>query len=204
MREDWLYVWQLKYILKKSIIRNAKKSDIQGVLNLQELNLLKNISDDQKASGFVTTPFTTQQIQASIDLNGLYIAEENDQIVGYAFAASWDYFSQWAIFPYMVSRFSLSKYPFEITAENSFQYWPICIDKKHRGSGVFEALFEHIRIEMQNRYPIGVTFINQINQRSFIAHTKKLQMVVTDEFHFNGNDFYALAFQTDETVLNKH
>lgn len=190
--------------MKKIIIRNAKKSDIQGVLNLQELNLLSNISDDQKASGFVTTPFTTSQIEESIAINGLFIAEENNVIIGYAFAASWDYFSQWAIFPYMVSRFSLAKYPFKITAENSFQYGPICIENKFRGSGVFQELFEYMRIEMQSRFPIGVTFINQINQRSFIAHTKKLRMVVTDEFHYNGNDFYALAFQTDETVLNKH
>lgn len=191
-------------MLEKITIRNATYSDIDGVLNLQEQNLLRNIPDDEKASGFVTTPFTTAQIEESIDLNGLFIAEENNTIIGYAFAASWDYFSQWAIFPYMVSRFHLADYKFPITEQNSFQYGPICIDLGHRGSGLFQALFEHMRIQMQPRFPIGVTFINQINQRSFLAHTKKLQMRVIDTFHYNGNDFYALAFQTDDTVLKKH
>ena len=190
--------------MEKIIVRNATYSDIDGVLRLQELNLLQNIPDNEKASGFVTTPFTIAQIEESIDLDGLFVAEENNNIIGYAFAASWDYFSQWAIFPYMVSRFDLANYRFPITAQNSFQYGPICIDVNHRGSGLFQELFEYMRIEMQSRFPIGVTFINQINQRSFLAHTNKLRMVVVDEFHYNGNDFYTLAFQTDESVLNKN
>ena len=35
---------------------------------------------------------------------GLFIVERDLTVVGYAYAGSWDYFSQWAIFPYMLSR----------------------------------------------------------------------------------------------------
>jgi hypothetical protein len=50
---------------------------------------------------------------------------------------------------------------------------------------------------MQPFYPIGVTFINKINERSYKAHTTKLNMVVIDEFSFNSNNYYGLAFETN-------
>jgi hypothetical protein len=41
-----------------------------------------------------------------------------------------------------------------------------------------------------------VTFINKLNERSFAAHTRKLNLEIIDEFQFNGNSFYTLAFLT--------
>lgn len=46
---------------------------------------------------------------------------------------------------------------------------------------------------MNNRYPIGVTFINKINNWSFEAHTRKLNIVVIDEFEFNSNKLLWLS-----------
>ena len=36
----------------------AKLSDIDGILALQELYLVSNLSEEEKAGGFVTTPFS--------------------------------------------------------------------------------------------------------------------------------------------------
>jgi hypothetical protein len=51
-----------------------------------------------------------------------------------------------------------------------------------------------MRSGMSDRFTVGVTFINKANPRSFAAHTKKLNLEVIDEFEFNGNSFYMLAF----------
>ena len=84
----------------------------------------------------------------------------------------------------------------ELTVSNSFQYGPICIDQSIRGSQVFPELFDLMRSSFAPKFPIGVTFINKINERSFAAHTRKLNLEIIDEFEFNGNLFYTLAFLT--------
>lgn len=186
------------------IFRNATISDINGVIELQGKYLFADTPENERENGFVTTPFTVVQIEKIIGLSGLFVAEDERKIIAYAFAGSWEYFSQWAIFPFMVSRLGKLNWGTEIiTTKNSFQYGPICIDKNYRGSGVFQKLFELMRIGMNRQYPIGVTFINKINKRSFEAHTKKLKMDVIDEFEFNNNNYHGLAFLTSETVSDK-
>jgi hypothetical protein len=181
-------------------IRNATNKDIEGVLSLQAKYLFANTPEKERENGFVTTPFTIEQIENIIAQDGLFIAIDN-KVVAYAFAGSWEYFSQWAIFPFMAIR--LNNYNLEnekVTTNNSFQYGPICIDLSYRGSGLFQQLFEFMRIAMKKRYPIGITFINQINKRSYEAHTKKLGMKIVDEFTYNDNNFYGLTFDTNVSV----
>ncbi|MFD2247313.1 GNAT family N-acetyltransferase [Pontibacter ruber] len=182
--------------------RTAQKEDIESVLALQSLYLYDNLSEEERQEGFVTTPFTTEQLEQIIEREGLFIATDKEQIVAYAFAGGWDYFSQWPIFPYMTSRFpSLHFKDFDISTENSFQYGPVCIDIPYRGSGLLNNLFEYMRRQMVVKYPLSVTFINQVNKRSLNAHVNKLGWTVIDEFDFNGKQYYGLAFDMQESVL---
>jgi hypothetical protein len=113
----------------------ATITDIPGILMLQEKYLVTNLTVEQKKNGFVTTPFTTEQLTEIIHQTGLFIAKNNDQIIAYAFAGSWQYFSQWPIFNVITKRFAdLTFKDLKITTTNSFQYGPVCIDEKYRGS----------------------------------------------------------------------
>lgn len=80
------------------IIKAALESDIDGILNLQAQNLYSNLSTAERSYGFVTTPFTPDQVQALLAQSGVFVAADEGAIFGYAFAGSWDYFSQWPIF----------------------------------------------------------------------------------------------------------
>ena len=84
----------------------------------------------------------------------------------------------------------------QISDRNTFQYGPVCVELSLRGSKAFPQLFETMRSNFCNRYPIGLTFINQTNPRSLSAH-KKLNLEIVDEFEFNHNSYYTLAFFTD-------
>lgn len=180
----------------------ASPSDIPGVLQLQEKYLFRNLSPEERKEGFVTTPFTFKQIEEILKENGLFIAKKNDEVIAYIFAGSWKYFEQWEIFNYMVSRFpQLSFQGREITTSNSFQYGPVCIDKKYRGRGLFNLLFEEMRLEFLKKYPISITFINKINEVSTAAHTRKLGWEVIDEFEFNDNQYLALGLDMEKSVL---
>jgi hypothetical protein len=104
----------------------------------------------------------------------------------------------------MTERFRLLSFrDFKITTENSFQYGPVCIDEKYRGTGLLNKLFELMRITLLKRYPLSITFINKINPRSLKAHVEKLNWTVIDEFEFNNNNYFMLAFDMKESLLNK-
>lgn len=185
-----------------TITRLANQSDISGILALQSRNLFTNLSEAERQNGFVTTAFTIPQIEELLDKQGVFVAVLNEVIVGYALAGSWDFFAQWPIFPFMLARLpTLNFNGRAITEENSFQYGPVCVDAACRGQGVFPQLFETMRLGMCQRYPIGVTFINRLNQHSYHAHTKKLRMQVIDEFEFAERPYYGLAFDMQLSVL---
>src|SRR5690554_5468040 len=146
----------------------ATPTDIPGVLRLQNKYLYGKMTEEERKDGFVTTPFTQKQVEDILKENGLFVAKNEEGIVvGYIYAASWKYFEQWEIFNYMVSRFPKVNFRGrEITTENSFQYGPVCIDKPYRGQGLFNQLFEEMRLEFVKRHPISITFINKINEIS--------------------------------------
>lgn len=183
--------------------RLGTKQDITGILSLQERNLFSNLNEQERRKGFVTTPFTVSQIEEIIKQNGLFVAENNENvIIAYAFAGSWEYFKQWAIFKLMISRFpKLSFNGNKITTENSFQYGPVCIDIDYRGEGLLNLIFEEMRIEFEKRYPISLTFINSLNVISEKVHTRKLGWEIIDEFEFNNNRYIGLAFDMVKSVL---
>lgn len=183
--------------------RIGTPDDIHGILSLQERYLYRNLNEQERKKGFVTTPFTVPQIEDIIQQNGVFVAEnENRTIIAYAFAGSWDYFKQWEIFNFMVSRFpKLSFHGQQITTENSFQYGPVCIDEAYRGKRLLNQLFEEMRLEFLKKYPISITFINKINVISEKAHTKKLGWEIIDEFEFNNNTYIGLAFNMKNSVL---
>jgi hypothetical protein len=185
-------------------IRPALEADIPGVLALQEANLFENLTDEQKAAGFVTTRYTVEQVQALIDENGLFVAHDGGAVVGYAVAASWQFLSQWPIFPHMIARLiGRDLFGTAISEANTFQYGPVCVDATRRGTDLFPRLFENMRQNLSLRYPVGLTFINRVNGRSFRAHTAKLGLEVVDEFSFSGRDYFSLGFPTSKSVLGR-
>lgn len=175
--------------------RFAHEQDIAPILALQDLNLVTKLDEVQKKDGFVTTPFTAGQLRELITLDGLFVVEQDGKNLGYAAAAHWDYFDGRPMFELMISRFEKLSFGGEaISRQNSFQYGPVCVAKEARGKGAFQTLFAEVARQMKARYAIGTTFINRINARSYEAHTRKLGLELIDEFDFNGNNYWGLAF----------
>lgn len=179
--------------------RNAKIEDIPAVKKLQERYHVDTISEEDRPDGFVTTLFTEDQFQELIEKeNGLAIACNGDEIIGYAMAASWEYWSVWPLFQHMIKDLPDTEYMGEIlSVENSYQYGPIAVHTDYRGTDVFPNLFEFSRTQMKERFPILITFINQINPRSARAH-EKLGLDLIKEFEFNNNHYYELGYDTSK------
>jgi len=176
-------------------LARATTQHIEEILALHYRYQVDSINEEDKKDGFITTAFTTNHLKRLIkDENGLFIATINGEIIAYAMAASWQFWSQWPLFEFMIKHLSDSTLgSIDITAQNSYQYGPVCVDKSVRGLGVFEKIFHFSLLKMSERYPVMVTFINKSNPRSFAAHTRKTKLKVINEFEFNNNHYFKLA-----------
>jgi len=196
----------MKYNLIKGednmLLKVAELSDIDDVLELHYKYQVDSIKEEDKKDGFVTTPFTKEQLTSLIEKEqGLFIAKLDDKVVAYVMCASWQFWSSWPMFKFMIEELPKLNYLGQtLSVENSYQYGPVCIDKSVRGKQVLERIFEYARVHMAKRFPILVTFINKINPRSYEAHTRKLGLEVIQEFEFNNNQYYELVYDTSKEV----
>jgi hypothetical protein len=179
-------------------LKIAERSDIDDTLVLHYRYQVGSIAEEDKKDGFVTTPFTREELAALIEEEqGLFIAKQGERVVAYVMAASWGFWSQWPMFAFMIEDLPNIKYNgHTLSTENSYQYGPICIDKSVRGTGVLEQIFTFAKEKMSQRFPILVTFVNKTNSRSFEAHTRKLGLDVIQEFEYNSNHYYEMACLT--------
>ena len=137
-------------------LKNAELSEIDDVLKLHYRYQVDSIAEEDKTDGFVTTPFTKEQMVDLINKeNGLFIAKKNGIIVAYVMAASWGFWSVWPMFEFMIKDLPNLEYSGQtLSTDNSYQYGPICIDKRVRGTGVLEKIFAFAKNKMSERFPI--------------------------------------------------
>jgi len=186
-------------------LKIAQTKDIENILKLHAKYQLATIKEEDKKDGFVTTAFEKEQLADIIKQEqGIFIAVENDEVLGYVMSASWQYWSKWPMFAFMVKDLpNLNYLGKTLSIDNSYQYGPVCIDKSVRGSGLLEKLFDFALESMSKRYEILVTFVNVINERSYQAHKRKLGLDVIQEFKFNNNRYYEMVYDTSKRVLSK-
>lgn len=178
--------------------RKATTDDIAAILKLHARYQIDTINEADRKDGFITTAFTESQMEEIIHKeDGLFVAVQKQEIVAYAMAASWQFWSRWPMFAHMIKDLpNLNYQGHRLSVENSYQYGPICVDKSVRGQGVFEGVFSCALKAMSERFAVLVTFVNKINPRSFEAHTRKAKLDIVQEFEFNGNQYYELACLT--------
>jgi len=176
----------------------AELSDIEATLKLHRKYQIDTIEEEDKKDGFVTTAFTKDELTELIEKEqGLFIAKEGNEVLAYVMSASWDFWSQWEMFQYMIADLPNLEYKGQkLTTKNSYQYGPICIDKRVRGTEVLSKIFQFSLAKMATHYPILITFVNQINPRSFQAHHHKLGLDIIQEFEFNGNRYWEMGCLT--------
>lgn len=179
-------------------IVQATLNDLDDVMALHKRYHVDSIDARDKPDGFVTTNFTPDQLERLVQAErGITIAKQGGAVVSYAMAASWQFWSEWPFFAYMIQKLPENTFQGKpLSPDTSYQYGPICVDVAVRGTGVFEKVFDASLESMAARFPVMVTFINQINPRSYAAHTRKAHMDTVGTFQYNSNDYYMLACPT--------
>ena len=184
--------------------RQATIEDIDGIKALLRKYHRDTISDEDRPDGFVTTAITDEQLTELIEKeDGVTIIAEPseggpDRVLGFCFAAPWEFWSAWPLFRHMMDI--IPDYEFDrkkLVLSDTYQYGPMCVDRSIRGTGAFEKLFFTSLNQFKDRFPIMLTFVNQINKRSENAHTNKAHMQTIGTFDFGGNHYYLMGIRTD-------
>lgn len=63
--------------------------------------------------------------------------------------------------------------------------------------GAFEKLFFTSLDQFRDRFPVMLTFVNQINKRSENAHNNKAHMETIGTFDFGDNHYFLMGIRTD-------
>lgn len=184
--------------------RLAGLEDMEGIRALLRKYHRDTISEEDRPDGFVTTAITDDQLTELIEEERgvTVIAEpvegENDRILGFCFAAPWEFWSSWPLFRHM--KEIIPDYEFDgkkLVLNDTYQYGPMCVDRSIRGTGAFEDLFFTSLEQFRGRFPVMLTFVNQINGRSVNAHTNKAHMENIAPFDFGDNHYYLMGIRTD-------
>ena len=149
-------------------------SELEQILDLQRQNLKQNISGEEKnEQGFVTMTFTLPMLEAMHAIAPSVIVKEDDHVIAYAIVFLKE---GRPLFPHIEPMFlnfeklnwkdkPLNSYPFYIIGQ-------VCVEKKYRGKGVFDLLYQKHRALYQDRFDFLVTEISTTNYRSLKAHQR--------------------------------
>ncbi|MDF2159163.1 GNAT family N-acetyltransferase [Algoriphagus sp. CAU 1675] len=157
-----------------SIIQASSISDLKGILDLQQKNLLQNISlEEQKDQGFVRVEHDLAILKKLNDLGGHIIAKDADQVVAYVLAMTKESKEDVPMLIPMFEQFDQVAYKGKKVSDfNYMTVGQVCVGKSHRGKGLFYSCYQAYRKAFEDQYEFAITEISLSNTRSLKAHEK--------------------------------
>ncbi len=149
-----------------SYSRSKNEGELQKVLELQKRNFRAVLSSEEAiAEGFVTVVHDQELLFKMQQHCPHILAMLGEDLVGYALAMVPDF--RKAI-PILVPLFELTDRL--LPQRNYLVMGQICIDKPHRGKGIFRGMYTYYRNQLHQQYDCLVTEVSGDNQRSLNAH----------------------------------
>ena len=140
--------------------------DLEQILKLQQENLPKNTSEEErKHQGFVTVEHDIDILQKMHNVHPHTIAIDNGKVVGYALSMSKEFGNS---IPVLVPMFK--EFKKQNITSNFIVMGQICIAKTHRRQGIFKGLYKKMSDVFANTYDTIITEVDALNTRSLNAH----------------------------------
>lgn len=152
----------------------ASRSDLLGILQLQQENLALHLSTEEiLQQGFVTVEHHLEDLERMHLAGPSIIAKENNRVIAYVLAMTLQARDHIPILEPMFMMFEHIEFQGKPLLEIPFiMIGQVCVDRPYRGQGVFEKCYETFRDYFQSRYAFALTEIAVRNQRSIRAHSR--------------------------------
>ena len=167
--------------------------ELEQILALQQANLYKNVSEEEKkGEGFVTVEHTFKLLKDMNDVCPHTIAKFGDEVAGYALSMHPSFGDKIDV---LEPLFDLLRQEDLLKNEKFIVMGQVCVSKNHRKKGVFRGLYEAMKTHVAPEFDFIVTDINAKNTRSLQAH---LAIGFNQIAHFSadGEDWVVVSLKT--------
>ncbi|RPG30057.1 MAG: GNAT family N-acetyltransferase [Muricauda sp. TMED12] len=165
--------------------------ELEQILDLQQRNLPKNISQEESTKeGFVTVEHTMDVLQAMNEVCGHIIAVDEDQIVGYALCMHPKFAEDIEVLRPMFHEIDKA-------LEGKVNYMAmgqICVAKTHRGQGIFRKLYQTMKEKLPKGFDMIITEVDGKNPRSLAAHAA-IGFKTLAIYHSDGKEWHLVALK---------
>lgn len=161
-------------MLKREVKYASSPRHLRGILSLQAQNRKQFLSQEvQQQEGFVTVEHSIKQLQKMQDVSKQIIALHNDTVVGYALVMPPQLRKTIPVLTPLFDLLDTLKYNGKSLKNQAYYVMgQICIEKNHRGQGLFRQLYAAHKKRLSSRYDFCITEISSANYRSLNAHQK--------------------------------
>ena len=146
--------------------RATSEAELLQILEIQQKNRKTGLSEEEIArEGFVTVVHDLGLLKEMNDASQHVLAKNGDRVIGYALVMHPSFRER---IPILSNLFNLVE--MLIPKREFLVMGQICIDKPHRGTGLFKKIYAYYQQELNSEYHCLVTEVATINQRSLQAH----------------------------------
>lgn len=173
----------------------ANEQDLSSVIRLQQENLSRNVSDEEKQrQGFVSVETSPELLKEIAEQEGITVARDGAKVVGYLMPMSVEQGRKIPLLDPFIERFKTIQ--FEGKPLDGYRYCilgQVCIDKNYHGKGILEKLYQELETRLADKYDLGVSEIGANNPRSLRAHLEKVGLKVAEQYSAEGRDWYIVV-----------
>lgn len=156
------------------IKRVTGSSELEGIRNLQEANLKRNLTGSEaELEGFVTAEYTIDFLKTLHQGASSIIAKDGDKVVGFALVATKGIRNQHDLLGDLFN--SIDKINFQGSLLKNANYvvvGQLCVARNYRGMGLVQQMYNEFRSSLSKEYDYCLTDVADDNPRSLKAHLK--------------------------------
>lgn len=170
-----------------TIKRVTERAELEGIRNLQEENLLKNLTiTEAESQGFVTAEYSIEFLAKMHEASPSVIAKDGDKVVGFAIVTLQSVRHEHALLGDLFN--AIDKITYKDRLLKGTQYvvvGQLCVGKDYRGLGLVQQMYQFFRTSLSDEFDYCLTDVADDNPRSLKAH-KKTGFQVVDTLSYGG------------------
>jgi len=147
-------------------------SQIEEILQLQKKNLKSALDKDVIVTdGFVTCDHDLKLLKKMNTPHSHVIGVFDSKVIGYCLVMSPIWKDELEVLKSMFAMIERQSWDNKmITSSDYITMGQVCIDKEHRGKGVFRKMYDHYRHVLSPHFKYCITEVATSNHRSRDAH----------------------------------
>ncbi len=153
---------------------HRSEKDLEAIIALQRINMEDALQEGEiAAEGFVTIRYDVPTLASICGSHHHIIASDSSDLAGYALVLLRDKAHLVPFLEPMMGVLNGISYQGKNLPDFSwFIMGQVCVAKAYRGKGVFENLYNAMKLEYHNNFSLIITEISGRNTRSIRAHEK--------------------------------